>query len=108
MTMSANITWTTDIATTGHVEYGITTEYGQVALSQTDQSSHTILFPDITPSTAYHFRVKAINYAGDITYSDDQTFTTPGLVSSNQNVSAPSATSNLSIAGHDETSTLLS
>lgn len=108
MTMSADVAWTTDIATTGHIEYGITTEYGQVVASTTEQSSHAVLLSSLTPSTMYHFRVKAVNTAGDITYSEDQTFTTSSLVSSSLIVSAPSVISNIVITGHDETAVLLS
>lgn len=111
-TTGANIAWTTDISTTGHIEYGITTEYGQAVASLTNQTSHAVSLSHLAPSTTYHFRVKAVNTAGDITYSEDQTFTTPALVNSsqvtNENISAPSTISNLSVAGHDETAVLLS
>ncbi len=117
-TTGANIAWTTDIATTGHIEYGITTEYGQVASSPANQSSHTASLPDLAPDTTYHFRVKALNTAGDITYSDDQTFMTPAATSTISTVNiptnsiapivAPASVANLSVTGHDETSALLS
>ncbi len=104
-TTSANVSWTTDIAATGHVEYGISTQYGQTTTMQTSQSSQSVGLDDLVPSTTYHYRIKAVTVAGDITYSDDHTFTTTHATTT---VSAPSAISNLSVSGHDATSAQLS
>ncbi len=74
---AAGITWTTDEPTTGRVEYGISTAYGQTSdMSSALALSHSVSLSNLSSATIYHFRVKAENATGDITYSADQTFTT--------------------------------
>jgi peptidoglycan hydrolase-like protein with peptidoglycan-binding domain/phosphodiesterase/alkaline phosphatase D-like protein len=119
-TSTADITWITDQNASAEVQYGISTEYGQSVLSTGAlATSHTIALSDLAPETTYHYRVKSVNSAGDITFSDDQTFTTEMPVSlslggggssstpSSTVVSAPAAISNLSVAGYDPTSVTL-
>jgi uncharacterized protein (TIGR02145 family) len=88
-------------------EYGTTTSYGStVTASQSPitGAAVTIVNSDITGltyATIYHYRLKAVNSLG-ITYSDDFTFTTLGLVptvttSSATNLNLTSATLNGSV-----------
>jgi len=127
-TSTANITWITDQSASAEVQYGISTEYGQSASSSGAlATSHTIALSDLAPETMYHYRVKSVNGAGDITFSSDHTFMTVAPISlpvggggngggnstttsstpSSTIVSAPSAISNLSIADYDPTSAML-
>ena len=68
-------------STTITFEYGKTTSYGSSATpaqSPVTGTTNTSVFKDITgltPSTVYHFRVKAVSAGGTI-YGDDMTFTT--------------------------------
>ncbi len=92
-TTSAAIAVTTDIAATTRIEYGITTEYGQTTNADSPASSHTLNLSDLEPATLYHYRVKALNTDGDVTFSEDYTFTTSNPVIP---LSPPSAITNLS------------
>lgn len=127
-TNASTINWATNTATTGQIEYGITTGYGQVNILSVAAANHSVSLADLAPDTTYHFRVKAINTTGDITYSGDQTFTTllgltvsPSItsptstpitsapsVSIPEPVAAPQATTTLAISSHDTTSATLS
>ncbi len=79
---SASVSWTTDEGTSGSVEYGLTTAYGQTALASTSlQTSGTVALSPLLPNTTYHFRVKVIDAADNITYSDDHVFTISASVS---------------------------
>jgi peptidoglycan hydrolase-like protein with peptidoglycan-binding domain/phosphodiesterase/alkaline phosphatase D-like protein len=75
----ASVSFTTDEMTIGSVEYGLTTSYGETAADTSVQTSHAIDMSSLIPGTTYHFRVKAVDSAGNITYSIDHTFTTPGV-----------------------------
>lgn len=82
-TSSASVSWTTDENTSGTVRYGLTTAYETDVLSDTTLgTAHTITLSSLLPGTTYHFRVKAVDHANNITYSDDHTFTTSGTAPS--------------------------
>ena len=115
-TSAATVAWTTDTQTTGQVEYGISSSYGQAsATSSTLQTSHSIPLSNLVSGTTYHYRVKSLNAAGDITYSDDQTFTTATLppVVNSLGIStpaipvAPSTIATLGVSAHDQSSATL-
>lgn len=67
--------------TTVTFEYGTDTSYGSTAtatqspITGISSQSVSVGLTGLTPSTTYHFRVKATNNAGT-TYGDDQTFVT--------------------------------
>jgi len=73
-----------DISTTVSFEYGLTTSYGSEISadeSPVTGSAATAVsadLSDLTASTTYHYRVKAVS-AGGTTYGDDMTFTTLSL-----------------------------
>ena len=87
---SATVSWTTDTGTKGQVEYGISTNYGEVsAQGSLFRTTNSFDLSFLAPETTYHYRVKSIDVAGNITYSNDRTFTTevsPSLIGP---VSAP-------------------
>ncbi len=66
-------------------EFGITTDYGSTSipaqnpLSGDSNVNVTVALTGLNPGKLYHFRIKAENSLG-ITYSNDMTFTTLGLV----------------------------
>jgi peptidoglycan hydrolase-like protein with peptidoglycan-binding domain/phosphodiesterase/alkaline phosphatase D-like protein len=109
-----SIAWTTDKAATSQVEYGISTAYGQSSTeSLSMQTSHTVALSDLTPSTLYHYHVKSVDEASNITYSEDYTFTTGAVlvnVGNNNSqtvatvVSAPAAIITLTVGGYDQES----
>jgi hypothetical protein len=81
------INWKTDVPASSQVEYGKTTDYGQVYPAEpvddptTGQSlgvvdhSVKLLKDNLQQEVTYHFRVKSQNKAGE-TVSNDGTFTT--------------------------------
>ncbi|MBI3633279.1 MAG: peptidoglycan-binding protein, partial [Candidatus Vogelbacteria bacterium] len=86
----ATIGWTTDEGTIGSVEYGLTTAYGEsTATSSSLRTSGEVTLTSLSPATTYHFRVKAVDAADNITYSDDHTFTT--LTSTSVSVNEPNS-----------------
>jgi len=74
---SAKVSWTTDEAADGQVEYGTTTAYGQMsALSTTLGTAHASTVTGLMASTSYHYRVRSRDAAGNLAVSDDSVFTT--------------------------------
>jgi hypothetical protein len=78
---SVRMTYTSDIATTGLIEYGPTTAYGQV-IHDSDGliTAHEQDISGLAAGTLYHARAKGTTAAGAVGYSADMTFTTPTVV----------------------------
>jgi serine protease len=76
-TSSARITWATNEGATSQVEYGTTTGYGQVTpLDPARVTSHVVDLTGLARNTVYHYRVKSMDAAGNVSSSADQTFRT--------------------------------
>jgi hypothetical protein len=74
---SGRVTWTTDLAADGQVEYGTTTAYGLVTPVDTDASTkHEMQLTGLEPGAIYHYRVKSRDATGGVATSRDQTFFT--------------------------------
>lgn len=67
-TVSATITWTTDINSNSLVDYGATTSYGYT-LGDTNASTtnHSVTLSGLSPDTSYKFRVRSADSNGDQT-----------------------------------------
>lgn len=75
--MKIHISWTTNDPTDSQVEYGNTRKYGSMtALDRNLSLSHEHFLTDILPDTTYHLRIRSRDYAGNLTISDDFSFTT--------------------------------
>jgi hypothetical protein len=75
-TTGATITWNTDSAAIGQVEYGTSISYGTTTAPDAVASTgHSQTLTGLTPMTTYHFRARSTN-AGGLTVTTDQTFTT--------------------------------
>jgi hypothetical protein len=75
-TTSATVTWNTDAAAIGQVEYGTSISYGTTTAPDAVASTgHSQTLTNLTPMTTYHFRARSTN-AGGLTMTTDQTFTT--------------------------------
>jgi len=75
---SATINWDTNEPADSQVEYGLTTSYGsETALNPTlvtTDRTQTLL--GLQANTLYHYQAKSKDGAGNLTLSDDQSFTT--------------------------------
>ena len=100
----AKITWTLNETSTGQVEYGTTTSYGQMSTKETsfNYTTHNQQLSGLAPGTHYHFRVRSSNQAGIESVSEDFTFTT---AAGNITSCAPAPTSPLVVNVKDKGAT---
>ena len=61
----AIVTWNTNEPTLGIVEFGTTSSYGQIAVSERYETVHKITLSGLTPDTMYHLIVRAIDVSGN-------------------------------------------
>ncbi len=74
----AVISWTTNEPSSGQVEYGLTTDYGSTATSETElTTTHSVTLTELQPNTSYNYRVKSKDKAGNEALSANYTFVTP-------------------------------
>ncbi len=75
---SAVITWTTNEAADGQVDYGTTAAYGSSsAVAGTLVTAHSIALGGLAAGTTYHYRVRSRDAAGNTAVSQvDRSFTT--------------------------------
>ncbi len=80
---NVGIAWTTDISSDSAVDYGATTNYGSTVSNSASVTSHAIILTGLTPSTAYHYRVKSKGATTTQSVSGDFSFVTnpQGVVS---------------------------
>ncbi len=74
--VSADITWTTDSASSSIVEYGLTTAYGSILGDSALVTSHLVHLAGLTPNKLYHYRVTSKDALG-ARQSADFSFATP-------------------------------
>ena len=72
----ATITWTTSDSSISWVVYGTSTAYGLEVKTAKYVTSHSVILPDLSPSTTYHFAVKSKDSAGNVGTYSDKDFTT--------------------------------
>lgn len=79
------ITWKTDEVSEAQIEYGTTAAYGSSTsksffwnspIDMDFKNLHSQSLPGLLGATIYHFRVKATDPSGNVSYSEDGTFTT--------------------------------
>jgi hypothetical protein len=74
---AAIIAWTTDAPATGQVEYGKTSLYGALTMINGGYIyDHALEMKQLTPGTAYHYRVLSLDKNGNEAVSPDQLFST--------------------------------
>jgi hypothetical protein len=77
-TSSATISWTTNESSDTQVEYGTTTAYGQsTTLATSMVTAHSQALAGLASNTAYYYRVKSRDAAGNLATSTNYTFSTP-------------------------------
>lgn len=74
---TAQIEWSSDEPADSQVEYGLTTNYGSLSPHNGNRvTTHAITLSNLTAGTAYHYRVRSQDAAGNLAVSNDFTFTT--------------------------------
>lgn len=75
------IKWSTNVATNGWVEYGLSDRYGQTSYTDNNMvSSHSFVLTDLIPGQDYSYRVHGKDIYGNEVVSANQTFETlPGV-----------------------------
>lgn len=76
-TTSVNISVATNKATTSYIEYGTSTEYGQLTPVNASNTNHEFGISNLSPNTIYQYRIVVTDEAGNITYSENFSFATP-------------------------------
>ncbi len=72
---SVQIHWTTDVASTSTVRYGLTAALGDSVTDGTPVTAHTLTIPGLTPATVYHYSAGSTDGAGT-NYSSTSLFST--------------------------------
>ncbi|MDD5687225.1 MAG: carbohydrate binding domain-containing protein [Elusimicrobia bacterium] len=73
---STVINWITNEPSDSQVEYGLTTLYGNsTVLSTAKVTNHNVNITGLSPGTVYHYRVSSRDESGNLTISEDNTFT---------------------------------
>jgi len=97
---SATITWSTDEAADGQVEYGTTTGYGSTTTRNTAlETAHSQTVNGLAPDTTYHFRVRSSDAAGNPAVSTDRTFTTAAADTGDPTVTITAPSSGATVSG---------
>jgi subtilisin family serine protease len=73
---TATIFWNTDELADSRIEYGLTTDYGDLIKDFILMSMHSITIFDLEPETTYHFRINSSDASGNYNVSEDFNFTT--------------------------------
>ena len=73
---TGTVDWTTDVNTDATINYGLDPSVGIVRDSNFDKRSHTLVIPNLDPSTQYYFRVLSTDADGNKTSTAGLTFTT--------------------------------
>ena len=104
---AATIVWTTDEPADSRVNYGTTVSYGSnTTLNTSLVVSHSQALTSLTAGTLYHFGVRSRDAAGNLTVSEDFTFTTaaaPLPVICPASSVAPGASFNTTVNGGSST-----
>lgn len=93
---SATIVWGTNEPSSSFVDYGLDTNYSNMADDLSLTTSHTMLLSNLSPGTTYHFRVRSSDAVGNESSSGDQTFTTLNTPPPPLSDTPPSAVATLS------------
>jgi hypothetical protein len=72
---SATVAWTTNVAGTSVVNYGVTSQYGFSASDSSLLTSHSLMLSSLACNTTYHYQITSVGSSNSAT-TTDATFTT--------------------------------
>ena len=72
---SATVAWTTNVAGTSVVNYGLTSQYGFTASDSSLLTSHSLMLSSLACNTTYHYQITSVGSSNSATTAD-ATFTT--------------------------------
>ena len=76
------VVWTTDVKTDATINYGLNTSFGIIRDPSFSSTAHSLLIPDLTGGTTYHFRISSTDASGNTSATAGFEFTTTGSKSS--------------------------
>ncbi len=76
--VAATVSWTTSTPTTSQVEYGISTDYGSIAVDTEFLTDHRLTLTNLSTDTVYHYRIGGLDAYEQPASSSDQSFATSG------------------------------
>ena len=82
---TATITWNTNEASNGRVDYGLNTIYGSNKSAAGTGTTHSVALTGLMPKTEYHYQVSSTDASTNTTSSTDLVFTTKASVVGNPN-----------------------
>lgn len=107
---SVAVTFSTNEPSDSQIEYGLTSGYGnKTSINSVFSSVHSRSITGLSPNTTYHFRILSKDSSGNLSISNDGTFTTLNITqSSNNNSNYQSLPSNYRNNLVDENKTQIS
>jgi hypothetical protein len=73
---SATVSWTTNVAATSQVNYGLTSSYGTMQSNSTLVTSHSLSLTGLSCTTTYHYSITSVDSGGNSSSTTDSTFVT--------------------------------
>ncbi len=73
---SATVSWDTNEASTGTVNYGATSSYGAAAADSTSATHHSVTLSGLVASKTYHYAITATDASANSAQTSDATFST--------------------------------
>lgn len=76
--IAATVSWKTSTPTTSQVEYGVSTDYGSIAVDTELLTNHQLTLTNLLSDTVYHYRIGGLDAYDQSASSADQSFATSG------------------------------
>ncbi len=75
-TTSATVGWTTNVAASSRVDYGLTTSYGTTNNNPTLVTTHSVSLTGLSCGTQYHYKITSVDGSSNSASTADSTFLT--------------------------------
>ena len=96
---SASVTWTTDLASSSTVDFGLTSAYGSTATGPGSVTSHVVQLNGLACSTTYHFAVSSKTAQSAPASSPNATFTTAACVNTQPPIQGGASATQTAVRG---------